>query len=335
VREDVPKAREEQKREEQEALELRFRQLSLLQQQAEEDGRIARLILEREEAESALRRATAAAEADLDFDILDRQPFIEAKESEDAIAASRIESLLLVRGAAAAVCLSDEELEGAVGLSPRSTTSNKSGNAFFAAGDDFQDPRYVQEENDAAIARKLQEEMEQLERDKMLAIEAQDRELAKMIHEKERARLKRAKERAKLKAAAAATLNQNQESSNSHADSSPTNSTNPEKNHPLSILRTKSAPISEIPPKIPEKIRPSGMLDSDDPIGFRASPKPLPPQPSQSQANNHGRLSSSTSNTFPNSGSSSRRDGDLDPIPPYMPMQGFNRASYSSPRKNK
>ena len=78
------------------------------------------------------------------------------------------------------------------------------------------------------MARKLQEEIEQLERDKRLAVEAQDRELAKVLYEKvkhihfsiqvtrsqsfisyvkflqEKARLKRAKERSRLKAAAAA-----------------------------------------------------------------------------------------------------------------------------------
>lgn len=35
-----------------------------------------------------------------------------------------------------------------------------------------------------ALARKLQEEIEQLEQDRKLALEAQDRELAKMLYEK-------------------------------------------------------------------------------------------------------------------------------------------------------
>lgn len=65
--------------------------------------------------------------------------------------------------------------------------------------------RQIQEEKDAELARKLQEqenqrEPTQLDRDRMLAIEAQDKELAKMLQERERAKAKRAKERAKQKA---------------------------------------------------------------------------------------------------------------------------------------
>lgn len=65
--------------------------------------------------------------------------------------------------------------------------------------------RQIQEEKDARLARQLQEqenkrEPTQLDRDRMLAIEAQDKELAKMLQERERAKVKRAKERAKQKA---------------------------------------------------------------------------------------------------------------------------------------
>ncbi|CAG9816053.1 unnamed protein product [Phaedon cochleariae] len=67
--------------------------------------------------------------------------------------------------------------------------------------------RQIQEEKDAELARKLQEQEGSLEetlinRDRMLAIEAQDKELAKMLQERERAKAKRARERAKQKALA-------------------------------------------------------------------------------------------------------------------------------------
>lgn len=67
--------------------------------------------------------------------------------------------------------------------------------------------RQIQEEKDAELARKLQEQEGSLEdtllnRDRMLAIEAQDKELAKLLQERERAKAKRARERAKQKAAA-------------------------------------------------------------------------------------------------------------------------------------
>ncbi|XP_030752741.1 uncharacterized protein LOC115879862 isoform X2 [Sitophilus oryzae] len=67
--------------------------------------------------------------------------------------------------------------------------------------------RQIQEKKDAELARKLQEEEGNVEdtllnRDRMLAIEAQDKELAKLLQERERAKAKRARERAKQKALA-------------------------------------------------------------------------------------------------------------------------------------
>ncbi|KAJ3635103.1 hypothetical protein MTP99_008036 [Tenebrio molitor] len=67
--------------------------------------------------------------------------------------------------------------------------------------------RQIQEERDAALARQLQEQEGSLEdtllnRDRMLAIEAQDKELAKMLQERERTKARRARERAKQKALA-------------------------------------------------------------------------------------------------------------------------------------
>ena len=67
--------------------------------------------------------------------------------------------------------------------------------------------KQLQEERDAALARQLQEQEGSLEdsllnRDRMLAIEAQDKELAKMLQERERSKARRARERAKQKALA-------------------------------------------------------------------------------------------------------------------------------------
>lgn len=73
---------------------------------------------------------------------------------------------------------------------------------------DVVDERKMQEERDAELARKLQEqescsaEEMQLNRDRLMAIEAQDKELAKLLQERERAKVRRAKERAKQKALA-------------------------------------------------------------------------------------------------------------------------------------
>ncbi|XP_019871897.1 uncharacterized protein LOC109600219 isoform X2 [Aethina tumida] len=67
--------------------------------------------------------------------------------------------------------------------------------------------RQIQEERDAALARQLQEQEGSIEetlmnRDRLLAIEAQDKELAKLLQERERAKARRARERAKQKALA-------------------------------------------------------------------------------------------------------------------------------------
>ncbi|CAH0547341.1 unnamed protein product [Brassicogethes aeneus] len=67
--------------------------------------------------------------------------------------------------------------------------------------------KQIQEEKDAALARQLQEQEGSLNdsllnRDRLLAIEAQDKELAKLLQERERAKAKRARERAKQKSLA-------------------------------------------------------------------------------------------------------------------------------------
>lgn len=72
--------------------------------------------------------------------------------------------------------------------------------------------RLRQEEKDAALARQLQEQEGSLEdRDRMLAIEAQDKELAKMLQERERTKARRARERAKQKALAKKQQQQEQD----------------------------------------------------------------------------------------------------------------------------
>ncbi|XP_050534242.1 coiled-coil domain-containing protein 50 isoform X2 [Daktulosphaira vitifoliae] len=63
--------------------------------------------------------------------------------------------------------------------------------------------RHIQEEKDAELARRLQEQERPLsveDRDRLIAIETQDCELAKLLQEKEKAKLRRAREKAKQKA---------------------------------------------------------------------------------------------------------------------------------------
>ncbi|CAB3387823.1 Hypothetical predicted protein [Cloeon dipterum] len=67
------------------------------------------------------------------------------------------------------------------------------------------DLRTTSQEQDEELSRLLQEqEMKRrgdshIDKDRQLAVEAQDHEFAKMLHDKERAKLRRAKERARLR----------------------------------------------------------------------------------------------------------------------------------------
>ncbi|XP_067005239.2 GRB10-interacting GYF protein 2 isoform X2 [Anabrus simplex] len=68
-----------------------------------------------------------------------------------------------------------------------------------------EEARRIQEEQDAELARLLQEQeglqqCSMLDQDRLMAIEAQDKELARLLQERERAKAKRARERAKQRA---------------------------------------------------------------------------------------------------------------------------------------
>ncbi|XP_052123120.1 mitogen-activated protein kinase kinase kinase kinase 4 isoform X2 [Frankliniella occidentalis] len=88
----------------------------------------------------------------------------------------------------------------------RHTPSQQLCDEFPSPEDIFEEEaRRLQEEKDAELARQLQEQEERegaegIDRDRLLAMEAQDQELARMLQEKEKAKLKRARERAKQKA---------------------------------------------------------------------------------------------------------------------------------------
>ncbi|XP_044743765.1 trichohyalin isoform X2 [Chrysoperla carnea] len=73
----------------------------------------------------------------------------------------------------------------------------------------------LQEEKDAELARQLQEqdanEISQFSKDRLMAIEAQDKELARVLQERERAKARRARERAKQRSLAKKQLQQQQE----------------------------------------------------------------------------------------------------------------------------
>lgn len=169
------------------------------------------------------------------------------------------------------------------------------------------------------MARALQEELDRTEKDKQLALEAQDRELAKMIHEKERARYRRAKEKARLKAEAmaAAAASGTTERGDTPEGSEGMMVRAASRNSTASERSSRSSEL--LPPRIPEKQK----SPSADEIGFRANPKPLPPHPA---------VPDFDSIAPPPPIRLEHRRLPLDPVPPYMPIHGYNR---NSPKRNK
>lgn len=174
------------------------------------------------------------------------------------------------------------------------------------------------------MAKALQEELDRTERDKQLAIEAQDRELAKMLHDKERARIRRAKEKARMKAeamAAAAMQSEGAEIGEGSEVIRAASRSSSSSERSRSVLSGELA--MALPPKIPEKQRsPIG-----DHIGFRAHPKPLPPHPSSIQVPDYNSHTPS-----PQLRIEQHHRLPLEPVPPYMPIHGYNR---NSPKRNK
>lgn len=172
-----------------------------------------------------------------------------------------------------------------------------------------------------AVARALQEEIDRLERDKQLALEAQDRELAKMIHDKERARYRRAKEKARLKAEAMAAANATDQIGDTPEGSEAGVAMMVRASSRNSSSSERSSRSSELlPPKIPDK---QPKSPTGDQIGFRANPKPLPPHPPMPDFD---------SISPPPPIRLEHRRLPVDPVPPYMPIHGYNR---NSPKRNK
>lgn len=157
------------------------------------------------------------------------------------------------------------------------------------------------------MARALQEELDRTERDKLMAVEAQDRELAKMIHDKEKSRLRRAKEKARLKAEAMAAERGESLDGGEGVRVASRNSACSDGPRSTDLM----------PPKIPEKQK----SPTSDHIGFRANPKPLPPHPQTHEFSSFG---------VPSQHRLEHHRLPIDPVPPYMPIHGYN-----SPKRNK
>ncbi|XP_063864098.1 uncharacterized protein LOC135102661 isoform X1 [Scylla paramamosain] len=222
LRQDTPKAREEQIREDHEAaiaqtalelalaqqeardadlaanlsLQLNVKELEKKQQQEEEDMLYARSLMEREK--ESIRQVRELRQVEREAAYLgintgnDNVALLSRKERRE-------------RSASQAGATS----EGSAPASSSGVSSDLSDLSDFCLQPtndmDEEEQRALQEDQDAELARLLQEQDgkrrgDLLHRDQLLAIEAQDRELAKVLQEQERAKAKKAREKARQKA---------------------------------------------------------------------------------------------------------------------------------------
>lgn len=210
--------------------------------------------------------------------------------------------------------------------------------------------REIQEHRDAQLARHLQEqensgEQSQLIKDRMLAMEVQDKELAKLLQERERQKVKRARERAKQKSLAKKQQDINQimpdDSYSNPIDLLPTSQTVAVTNEDINY----AFPINTTPPKLPPPARPTqlDLKTSNKPLQSTSSPSQhvniaMAIDPTYNRRSQHSipfydTSSSSTVTTSTSSSSPSmllpspelvqpEQDNN---VPPYMPIQGQRR----------
>lgn len=228
VREDFPRARDEQRREQELAEEARRRQAL---EQEEYDARVAAELAERMEREEAARRAALETQDQHVAWRLQERERLRLEQArvpdpdpncvglppppDDLSARMRV---LRIQGAGRAenppprsqrgLRASTEHLEDVDAIEDYVEEEEETGAAEVL---DEEEARRIQEEKDAELARLLQEreaaeadprrQLSDLDRDRLMAIEAQDRELARLLQERERAKARRAKERARQRAA--------------------------------------------------------------------------------------------------------------------------------------
>ncbi|KAG8259090.1 ubiquitin protein ligase binding [Homalodisca vitripennis] len=156
------------------------------------------------------------------------------------------------------------------------------------------------------------QELDQLDRDRLMAIEAQDKELAKLLQERERAKARRARERAKQKA----LLRKQQEAAAAEEEiRGETPTTPPPHHHPPSEHETSPRHRHRYPD--PEAIEVLSPGESPLPnIAMAIDPTYSP----------HSTLSSSYQEF---------EEYDEGPVPPYMPIQGQRRTSSLEKKKKK
>lgn len=198
LRADLPVAKTVQRTEEEEADFIRRTYEEMLKQQEEHDAKVALELQQQLQREAALHAAAQEEDQRLAVELQRRElpkklDRIERRRRDDALP-SVLKRLSI-----------GEDTSGAFFDDSESRDEDFSDFCLQPPpGLSGEDLRKFQEEQDAELARLLQEQETKRRgasaNDRQIAMEAQDRELAKMLQDQEKARLRRARERARQKA---------------------------------------------------------------------------------------------------------------------------------------
>ncbi|XP_054921600.1 uncharacterized protein [Dermacentor andersoni] len=361
LRADLPVAKTVQRTEEEEADFIRRTYEEMLKQQEEHDAKVALELQQQLQREAALHAAAQEEDQRLAVELQRRElpkklDRIERRRRDDALP-SVLKRLSI-----------GEDSSGAFFDDSESRDEDFSDFCLQPPpGLSGEDLRKFQEEQDAELARLLQEQETKIPyssvrrgasaNDRQIAMEAQDRELAKMLQDQEKARLRRARERARQKA----LLQQQQqtyvplqnsiEEPNSSGQHAPSGDLSGEPLENSSAAKADGEPVGAAA----FLVGPSGVKNiatEIDPTFSRRKPSlerrgSGRRSSSRSPHNTLDPLEGGADNTTPPgtiSGSSSTIGGstsspalanacyvDLDDgegaVPPYMPIQGQRRSS--------
>ncbi|XP_075211832.1 uncharacterized protein LOC142318978 isoform X2 [Lycorma delicatula] len=330
VREDFPKARDEQKREEEEAV-AKYHQL--IQQQEEKDAELAKDLAQRIQRDEEIHRKLL--------------------EAQDKTVASQIQEKEIKKVREAKICHLSP-LQGAVPVGDvnsvglplpteiqhishqlRNVNINKDEQPVFLDLDQEEHQRLLQEQKDEELARRLQEQEEalnsydMLDRDRQLAIEAQDKELAKLLQERERAKAKRARERARQRALLKKQLQQQEQQQPQQEDIETELDSTFESSRDHRITRPTSLDINRPhKPRLPdpEEIEVLGPITALPNIAMAIDPTYTPSCSSSS--------TSSPAVCLPPPPIDLESE-DTSPVPPYMPIQGQRRTASLEKKQKK
>lgn len=314
VREDLPKAKEEQQREERDAF-VRFQERLLLQ--AEQDEYLAMKVAENLEKEEERQRRRRELR---DEEIARR---IQEKEQE------RLRGLEHVKQVGLPLPVESNDITShvrsldlnSIDFDDESPTSMDLRGVLNDTELQEEAQRRLQEQKDEELARSLQEQdsgsLSLEDRDRALAMEAQDKELARLLQEKEKARARRARERAKQKALLKKQLALEQQQQLEQHNSNE----NIEHNNEESEGEIRESSFMQPGTSHVVKGQDQVLLSPESPHYRRYFDE------NQIEACSSSNIATAIDPTFSTMSSSYSCDTEKCIAPPYMPIQGQRRTS--------